>query len=194
MAAKQNTARKEAPAPVKADKAPETEVITKDQVANLQETLGAEPTADKTEEVKPHLFKYEKGTAALGSHTAIPPNFKYANTKLRVGPVKPKKETTVMGRIYEMVAQNPDITGAELVRKMVARRDWAETGAKVKYAANGVVCSLWCVGYINGAVRPSAMHLKTAGEVTLAEANKDQKADDKAEAGKDKGVGAEQAA
>lgn len=107
------------------------------------------------EEVKPVLKKYEKAVAARGgNYVAVPSGFKYANKLLVVGPSKPQKDTSVMGRIYNMVARHKTgITGADLIGEMVARRDWQETGAKILYAATGVVCSDWCAGYINGALR-----------------------------------------
>lgn len=130
------------------------------------------PAEAVTEELVPVLGKYAKAVAARGNKPeSMPSGFKYSGVKLVIGSQKPQKETSVMGRIYAMVAKKPGMTGAELVTAMQDRRDWNETGAKIKYAANGLVCADWCVGYINGAMRPKNGFLEAMKEgATKAEA------------------------
>lgn len=161
---KQQEAKKQEAVVNKAEEAKANAVSKAEQKA-VEKAPDRETKASVEEEIKPFLGKYSKATAAVGGHDRIPDNFKYANTPLKVNPAgAPKKDTSVMGRIYKMVGDNPGITGRELVRKMQETREWAETGAKAKYAKNGVVCALWVIGYINGALRPSLGHLQVMDE------------------------------
>ena len=92
--------------------------------------------------------KYAAEQAAAGSFDAIPARFKLRYTKLVIGPEKPKSRSSVMGKVYTAVENNPGVTGEELVR-LLQREDF--TGNKSAYTQSGQVCAAWLVGYVDGA-------------------------------------------
>lgn len=167
--AKNQTARREeAPAPESQTVTAEDVVSAEKVLTEIKEADGKAPeqapeqvAAEVAEELKPVLGKYAKQTAALGGAEAMPGNFKYSGTKLTIGANKPKKETSVMGRIYNHVQANKGLTGAELLRWMQGQ-SW--DGHPTAYGKNKKVCALWAVGFINGAARKKAGHIEVMAD------------------------------
>jgi hypothetical protein len=112
----------------------------------------------------PNTGKYTGTIAKLGmgvgNHT---PGWQYASKTLGLGQYAPAKATSVMGLIYGLVKANPGITGAQLIAAMQQNGQAFAATAAVKYASNGMLCGMWCQGYINGALRKTHGHLAVVG-------------------------------
>lgn len=108
----------------------------------------------------PFTGKYTGKTAKLGGHTVVP-TFKYSAMLLHCNTAPntaPQKPTTVMGKVYALVkAAGPaGITGQALVQQML-QQQWV--GHPSAYVAGGMVCPLWCIGYVVGACSNKHKHL-----------------------------------
>ena len=77
----------------------------------------------------------------------FPHDFKYRQTRLMVGTAKPKKVTSVFGKIYQALKENPGITGEELV-SLLLTVDFSRI--KSAYTKSGEVSIPWLCGYIDG--------------------------------------------
>lgn len=93
------------------------------------------------------LRKYAGNHIDSGDVTAIPQTFKLRNERLKVGPREPKIRTSVMGKIYTVLEDNPGVTGEELVH-LLLHVDFSRN--KSPYTQGGGVSASWLVGYIEG--------------------------------------------
>jgi len=94
------------------------------------------------------LRKYSAAYAEGADVRAMPSDFPYANIKLQVGPNRPASKTSVFGRIYLVLEQNPGITGAELI-DLLHQIDWSDVPSA--YAeGRKEVSGKWLADYVRG--------------------------------------------
>ncbi len=77
----------------------------------------------------------------------IPDSFKLVDVSLMAGPREPRTRTSVFGKIYTVLEENPGVTGRELVH-LLQRVDFSAN--KSAYTQSGAVCAAWVCGYIEG--------------------------------------------
>jgi hypothetical protein len=77
----------------------------------------------------------------------IPENFKLMDVCLMAGPREPRTRTSVFGKIYTVLEENPGVTGRELVH-LLQRVNFSAN--KSAYTQSGAVCAAWVCGYIEG--------------------------------------------
>lgn len=113
------------------------------------------------------LGKYEEPTDRLcgGDPLKLPDHFKHADDRLTIGDCEPEGEGTVMRRVWEIVRDHPGITGQDLVLRML-QLDWSAN--MTLYGKGHKVCSLWAIGYVNGALRKTVRFLAVAEEAAKA--------------------------
>lgn len=108
------------------------------------------------------LRKYAADHAQSGDPNTIPAKFKLGEVRLMAGPVQPRSDTSVFGKIYVTALANPGATGEELIR-LLGNVDFS--GNKSAYTQSGAVSASWLAGYIEGAYfRSDRYHLQPYSE------------------------------
>ncbi len=93
-----------------------------------------------------------------GDPNHLPAKFKLADVRLKAGPRRPKKMTSVFGKIYSTLETNPGVTGRDLV-ELLKGLDF--TGNKSVYTQTGKVCATWLCDYVEGGYfRADRQHLQ----------------------------------
>lgn len=77
----------------------------------------------------------------------LPSNFIRRSTRLQAGPRVPASATSVYGKIFRVLDQNPGVTGAELVELLL---DTDFSTNKSAYTKSGMVSRPWLAKYIDG--------------------------------------------
>ena len=104
------------------------------------------------------LRKYAANHIGSGDIDEIPSKFKLREKRLMAGPNKPKTDSSVFGKIYQTLKDNPGVTGEELVR-LLSQLDFSSN--KSAYTQSGRVSASWLVGYIEGGYfRSDRLHLQ----------------------------------
>lgn len=91
--------------------------------------------------------KYAADHATCIEQNAIPAKFKLRQIRLMAGPREPSSRTSVFGKIFSVLENNPGVTGEELVG-LLGTVDFSRN--KSAYTQGGQVSSSWLVGYIEG--------------------------------------------
>lgn len=127
----------------------------KQRVKTMAKQAQVANTANTATPPAPILGKYAGVAAKLGNNAHT---FKYSTVALYAG-IAPKGSTSVMAIVFALVQANPGITGNALVALMQARQWGPHNGTK--YTKGGVVCAMWCAGYVVGAAGNKHKHLTT---------------------------------
>lgn len=109
--------------------------------------------------------KYAELHKDSGDVRALPSDFKLENTRLMAGPKEPKTRKSVFGKFYNVLEDNPGITGAEFV-ELLLEVDFKNN--KSVYTQSGQVCAGWICGYIKGGYyRKDRLHFQEYKEESI---------------------------
>lgn len=92
----------------------------------------------------------------------IPEGFQLKYVRLMAGPREPRSRSSVFGKIYTVLEENPGLTGGELV-PLLQRVDFSKN--KSAYTQSGTVCAAWVCGYLEGGFfRRDTQYIQRWGE------------------------------
>ncbi len=104
------------------------------------------------------VSKYYERQRAAGRVDALPADFPYKDTCLKVGERKPLRENSVFGIIYKTLEDNPGITGQNLVEPLL-QVDWSVCKT-TRYTSSGKPCATWICDYVKGGFYAKNQHIQ----------------------------------